>query len=255
MRLNMSDVELAARLIGQAKHLVALTGAGLSVESGIPPFRGPGGIWTKHGEPPMDQYQRLMADPEKAWVEFLNPQGPMAALHRSLDPARPNPGHGALAALERHGLLKAVITQNIDNLHTEAGSHNVLEIHGNYKLLRCLGCGQRFKTEEFNLDRPPRCPGCGGMVKTDMVLFGEPIPRDVLLRCQQETEAADLMLVAGTSATVYPAAAFPEFLLKKGLPVIEVNLYESGLSPFCAVSLRGASGQVLPRLVQAMGLD
>jgi len=251
--VNTELLEEAARLIREARYLLALTGAGMSVESGIPPFRGPGGIWTKYGEPPMDGFQRFMADPKKAWEERLNPQGPMVELRKALDIARPNPGHTTLAQMEEQGLLKGLITQNIDNLHLEAGSRNVLEIHGNATLLRCLGCNRRFKPEEIPLDElPPTCPDCGGLVKSDTVQFGEPIPRDVLARCQEEADRCDCMLVVGTSATVYPAAAFPQYAIRRGHPVIEINLYESELTAMCRLSLTGPSGEVLPALLEAL---
>ena len=243
----------AAQLIREAHYLLALTGAGMSVESGIPPFRGPGGIWTKHGEPPMDGFQRFMADPKKAWEERLNPTGPMVEFREALDNAQPNPGHIALARMEEMGILKGLITQNVDNLHLKAGSRNVMEIHGNMTLLRCLGCNRRYKRGEIPLDvLPPACPACGGLIKSDGVAFGEPIPRDVLARCQEEADRCDCMLVVGTSATVYPAAAFPQYAIRRGHPVIEVNLYPSELTQMCRLSLTGPSGEVLPVLLEVM---
>ncbi|MBW1710514.1 MAG: hypothetical protein JRG97_12885 [Deltaproteobacteria bacterium] len=241
----------AAEIISQAGYVVALTGAGMSVESKIPPFRGPGGIWTKYGEPPMDGYQRFMADPKKAWEETLNPKGPMVELRSALEAAVPNPGHVALAELEKEGTLKALITQNIDNLHYAAGSANVLEIHGNATLVRCLNCNSRHKREEVSFEElPPKCPQCAGILKSDTVFFGEPIPTDVLQGCQEESSKCDCMLVIGTSAMVYPAAAFPQHILRQGYPVIEINLYESELTPRCLISLRGRSGEILPKLVE-----
>ncbi|GIW42250.1 MAG: NAD-dependent deacylase [Candidatus Binatia bacterium] len=243
-------IERAAEILHRARYVVALTGAGISVDSGIPPFRGPGGLWTKHGEPPMDGYQRFLADPRKAWEERLSPKGPLRELWETLRRARPNPGHYALAELESMGVLRCLITQNVDNLHTEAGSREVAEIHGNYRLVRCIDCVRRFPREAVSLDvLPPRCPECGGVLKSDTVSFGEPIPPDVLARCFEEAAQADCMLVAGTSATVYPAAQFPYDVRARGGKLVEVNLYESELTPFCDVSLRGRSAEVLPKLV------
>lgn len=248
--VNKDILEQAARLIFTARYVVALTGAGMSVESGIPPFRGPGGIWTKHGEPPMDGYQRFLDNPQKAWEDRLKPTGPMVELIEALKNAVPNAGHLALAELEEIGIVKAVITQNIDNLHTEAGSVNVLEIHGNATRLRCIRCNGRYDPEEIPLtDLPPKCPTCKGILKSDTVFFGEPIPQDVMERCEAETEKCDCMVIAGTSATVYPAAAFPGKILRSGNPVIEINPYESALTPYCRISLRKPSGVVLPLLV------
>jgi len=241
----------AAEVILRARYVVALTGAGMSVESNIPPFRGPGGLWTKHGEPAMNGYQRFLADPKKAWEERLNPKGPRVELSKALENAAPNPGHIALVDLEKMGLLKALITQNVDNLHKAAGSKNVLEIHGNYTLLRCIDCNTRYKRDEISLETlPPKCPQCAGIIKSDGVAFGEPIPPDVLQGCQAETSRCDCMLVIGTSATVYPAAAFPQQVMRQGHPLIEINLYESELTPICQISLQGPSGEVLPNLVE-----
>ena len=245
-----SAVDEAARIIVNARYLTALTGAGLSVESGIPPFRGPGGLWTKHGEPPMNGYQRFLADPRRAWEDRLNPRGPMRELWETLRRARPNPGHQALAKLEERGVLRCLITQNVDDLHGAAGSRALAEIHGNYTLTRCIECVRRVAAESVPLDElPPRCAACGGILKSDTVSFGEPIPTDVLLRCEEEAEQSDCMIVVGTSATVYPAAQFPLSILERGGCLIEVNLYESEITRFCAVSLRAAAGEALPRLV------
>jgi len=229
--------------------VVALTGAGMSVESGIPPFRGPGGLWTKYGEPPMKGYERFVADPAKAWRERLSPSGPMRELWETLQRARPNPGHVALAQLEQSGVLRHLITQNIDNLHVLAGSRLIAEIHGNATLVRCIECVARFPRESIDIEElPPRCPRCNGILKSDTVSFGEPIPPDVLARCFEEAEDSDCMIVAGTSATVYPAAQFPIDIRRRGGHLIEINPFESELSVLASISLRGESGKVLPAL-------
>jgi NAD-dependent deacetylase len=243
----------AAGLVVRSQRVVALTGAGLSVESGIPPFRGKGGLWTKYGEPPMDGYQRFVTDPVQAWRERLRPTEEWAkGLRDTLSQAKPNLGHQVFAALERIGRCSALITQNIDDLHAQAGTQNLLEIHGNYRLLRCLDCVTRFEPEELAVDPehlPPLCPHCGGLVKGDTVQFGEPIPADVLRRCYEEVERAECMLVAGTSATVYPAADLPMEILRRRGAVIEVNPEPTELSPVASLSLRGPAGLVLERLL------
>lgn len=250
---QLSDLERAVEIVLNARYVVALTGAGLSVESGIPPFRGPGGLWTKYGEPPMNGFQRFLADPKKAWQERLNPQGPMRELWKTLAAAAPNPGHQALVQLEALGVLRCTITQNVDNLHRVAGSVHLAEIHGNATLIRCLDCVARYARDEIDTtELPPRCPACAGMLKSDTVSFGEPIPADVLAECMTQAEQCDCMIVAGTSATVYPAAQFPIDVRRRGGQLIEVNLYESELTPYCSVSLRGPSGDILPRLVSAV---
>lgn len=248
-----AEIERAAAILRNARHVVALTGAGMSVESGIPPFRGPGGLWTRYGEPPMNGYELFLADPVKAWRERLSPTGPMRELWETLQRARPNPGHLALARLEEIGILRHLITQNVDNLHTLAGSRRVAEIHGNATLVRCIECVARYPREEISfVELPPLCPQCGGILKSDTVSFGEPIPADVLERCYRETESCDCMIVAGTSATVYPAAQFPIDVRRRGGQLIEINPHESELTPIASIILRGASGKVLPALLDCL---
>jgi NAD-dependent deacetylase len=241
----------AARMVTEARFPIALTGAGLSVESGIPPFRGPGGLWTKYGEPPMNGYQIFLADPKKGWEDRIRRQDD--ELWRPLRIAKPNPGHVALADLEVMGVLRFLITQNVDDLHKQAGHRSLAEIHGNWKLIRCIDCNARFQSEEISLDvLPPACPRCDGILKSDTVSFGEPIPTDVLNQCMENAARSDLVLVAGTSATVYPAAGFAIEVKQRGGVLIEANLYESEISALCDISLRGPTGEVLPRLTQAV---
>jgi NAD-dependent deacetylase len=244
-----SAIERAAELILSADYVVALTGAGVSVESGIRPFRGPGGLWTERGEPSMDGWTRFKMDPKAYWERRADPKR-NGSLGSSMHEAEPNPGHVALAEMERLGLVKALITQNIDNLHIEAGSVNVLEIHGNSKKLRCIECNARFPIEGFDLSvLPPRCPDCGCVVKGDTVMFGEPIPAEVLRGCFEETERSDFMLVVGTSGAVVPAASLPYMVKRKGGKLVEVNPLQSELSYMCDVCIRAPSGEALPLLV------
>lgn len=249
---TVSDKSLdqAARLLLSADYVMAMTGAGISVESGIPPFRGPDGLWTKYGEPPMNGYERFLENPKKAWEERLSPSGPTKEMWTTLDTAEPNPGHYAFVELEKMGVLRTMISQNVDNLHRRAGSRNLIEIHGNYTLIRCVECHARFPASEVPLNQlPPECPICHGTLKSDTVSFGEPIPHDALERCYSQTDLCDCMIVVGTSATVYPAAAFPLAVRDKGGSLIEVNLYESELTPLATLSLRGPSAELLGQLV------
>lgn len=249
----MEEIEAAVEAILRARYVVALTGAGVSVESGIPPFRGPGGLWTRFGEPDMRGFERFKADPKGWWERRLRGVSRPGGLGEALRRARPNPGHYALAELERMGILRALITQNIDNLHFQAGSRNVIEIHGNAYKLRCVSCHSRFDRESFRIEEiPPRCPLCGGLIKSDTVMFGEPIPPDVLRRCYDETAKCDCMLVIGTSGVVYPAASLPIAVKQSGGVLIEVNPRETELTPLCDIIIRAPSGEALPRLVEAI---
>lgn len=271
-------IERAATDLAAARYAVALTGAGMSTESGIPDFRGPQGVWTK--DPDAERrayvsYERFVADPGAWWKERLS--APVGALG-SLEAVQPNPGHHALVELEKLGVLKSVITQNIDNLHKKAGSRKVLEYHGNAFLLRCMNCNARFEFGEFDLQRlneegklPPRCPDCSGVVKSDTVSFGEPIPQDVARQSLEEVVKCDFMLICGTSAVVYPFAALPRTARARraekeretlsGLVAVErvpaVTIVEINAEPtpltFEGVSdylIQGKTGEVLPRLAE-----
>jgi len=245
-------IERAVHLILSAEYVTALTGAGVSVESGIRPFRGPGGLWTERGEPSMDGYTRFRADPKTYWENRMRPSKRRRS-GISYTNAEPNPGHYALAELEEMGILRTLITQNIDDLHLASGSRNVLEIHGNARKLRCVECNARFPREGFDFSElPPRCPVCGGVVKGDTVMFGEPIPSDVLTRCIEESKRSDCMLIVGTSAIVHPAASLPLMVKRGGGVLIEVNPYRTELSYLCDICIRAPSGEALPELVSTL---
>ena len=244
------QLECAAQIVAESSYVIALVGAGLSKESGIPTFRGGDGLWDKHGEPPMDGYQRFLADPATWWAQRLAEQDTMSDFTRAIDEARPNAGHIAMAEMERLGYLKHTITQNIDNLHQEAGSVAITEIHGNRTKMRCIGCSRRWPRAEFRSEEvPPRCPDCGELVKSDTVMFGEPIPQDAIESCYQEAQRADAVLLVGTSAVVYPAAEFPVIAHRRGARLIEINPQETPLTGVSSAVLRSPSGTVLPLLL------
>lgn len=243
------EIEVAATIVAGASHVVAFVGAGLSAESGVPTFRGKDGLWTKLGEPDNRGYERFMADPKKWWQDRKARSGDMKEFAEALDRAVPNDGHFALRELEESGFLKHIITQNIDNLHQLAGSQAITEIHGNRTKLRCIGCSQRWDIYHFEIEEePPRCPECGGLIKNDTVMFGEPIPRDALDECARQAEMCDCMLLIGTSAVVYPAASFPEHVLNAGGALIEVNPNETPFTTYSEVVLRAPAGEILPRV-------
>ncbi len=247
-------IEDAARLIASSRHVVALVGAGLSAESGVPTFRGPEGLWTKHGEPDLRDYERFVEDPRRWWEQRQERASRLGELVQALETAVPNAGHFALHDLEQMGHLKHIITQNIDNLHQLAGSMAITEIHGNRMKLRCVACNHRWPYGEISLDElPPRCPDCTtGIVKGDTVMFGEPIPRDALDECINQTRMCDCMLLVGTSAVVYPAAQFPVDVKSSGGILIEVNPNETPLTHMADVILRAPAGKALPLAVERL---
>jgi len=234
-----------------------LAGAGMSQESGIPTFRGEGGLWTVNGEPPMNQYDTFAMDPKRWWQRRVEEAAQPGDFAQAIDAAEPNDGHRGLAALEAMGVVSHLITQNIDGLHRRAGQRSITEIHGNRSWLRCVRCEARWPKAEFMVDEtdlPPRCtsPGCGGIVKSDTVMFGEPIPPSALRRCGLETDLADCFITIGTSAVVYPAAQYPVEAVRRGAPLIEVNPEETPLTPYATVAVRAPSGVALPAIVEAI---
>lgn len=214
--------EIADKL-QKSQCAVALTGAGISVESGIPDFRGSQGLWDRYDPMEYAHIDAFRANPLKVWQMLLE-------LETLVGQARPNPAHLALAHLEDMGHLRAVITQNIDALHQMAGSKEVIEFHGNGGRLVCLSCGKIASKDRVNpKDLPPRCT-CGGLLKPDVVFFGEPIPLGVSQRAFQVTRECDFMLVVGTSAVVAPASHLPFIAKQQGAIIVEINLERTHLS-------------------------
>ena len=255
--MDQDALDRAAAILASATHTVALTGAGISKESGIPTFRGPDGLWTKRGEPPLNGYQIFLQDPAAWWEQRIEQLEQPDDFRLSIEAAQPNAGHRALAALEELGALHHVITQNVDDLHRRAGTQSLTEIHGNTNWMRCLSCYARWPREEFPVDRdrlPPLCtqPGCEGSVKGDGVMFGEPIPLEALERCGLEARLCDAFMIVGTTAVVYPAAEFPQMAVRRGVPLIEVDPDPTALTDLATVVLRGPAGEVLPALVEAV---
>jgi NAD-dependent deacetylase len=207
----------AAQDLAVAQNVVALTGAGISVESGIPPFRGKGGIWERFDPMEYAHIDAFLKDPAKVWNVLLK------EMKAVLDKAMPNDAHKGLAQLEELKLLKTIITQNVDGLHQKAGNTDVIEFHGNFAWHRCLECNQRSPSEMIDLTQmPPRCD-CGGIYRPEVVFFGEMIPPEHLWRSRQISSDCDVMLVIGTSATVQPAGSMPVVAKESGAKVIEIN--------------------------------
>ncbi len=227
----------------------------MSVESGIPPFRGADGLWTKYGVPRMDGYSEFKKDPIGWWNRRTNEKidAHIVELRDALTSAKPHAGHYALVGLEKQGYLQSLVTQNIDALDEKAGLENLVEIHGNRTKLRCIDCGDRVSLGDFvPLYAPDSCIKCDGIVKFDTVMFGEPIPSDVMVAARTEIDKADCVLAIGTSATVRPASGLLWIAEAAGATIIEINPIETKLSPICEVSLRSTAGEALPLLLQSL---
>jgi len=238
------EMNQAADLIRNSKRLVAFTGAGISVESGIPPFRGPEGLWSRYNPQVLD-LTFFQNHPEDSWKVIKE------IFYDFFGKAEANPGHLALSELEAAGILKGIITQNIDNLHQEAGSRDVVEFHGTSRRLTCISCSE---TLEFQADMltvlPPVCPDCGGLIKPDFIFFGEGIPPRAYQRCEEEAEKADVWLVVGTTGEIMPASMFPIEAQRKGAAIIEVNLHPSAYTgSITDIFLQGKAGSILPALL------
>lgn len=246
-------IEEAAKLLARSRFAIAFTGAGISAESGVPTFRGGSGLWKKYRPEELATPEAFRKDPNLVW-EFYRWR--MKLIMR----ARPNRAHRALAELERMGIVKAVITQNVDDLHREAGSQNVIELHGNIFRVRCTSCGytedlkRSGRLNEFLKEKGlPRCPECGSLLRPDVVWFGEPLPREALEEAFRLAERADVVLVIGTSGVVYPAAYIPQIVKETGGRVIEINPEESGITPIADVFLRYPAGEAMERLMERIG--
>jgi NAD-dependent protein deacetylase/lipoamidase len=240
------SVQRAAELLFGARHGVALTGAGVSAESGIPTFRGTGGLWSQYDPVKVASIDNFLRDPSAYWT-VAKERGPAVLA------ARPNPGHHALAGLENAGHLVALVTQNTDGLHQDAGSRHVIELHGSGRTVQCLDCGARETRAEvqarLDMEMPPRCRMCGGIfLKPTVVLFGEAMPIPAVEEAFALARAADVMLVVGSSLVVYPAAHVPLAAVEAGAALIVINAEPTPIDRFAEVVIRGRSGEVLPEL-------
>jgi NAD-dependent deacetylase len=218
-----------------------LTGAGISAESGLPTFRGPGGLWRNFRPEQLATPEAFARDPKLVW-EWYDWRRSVHAKAES------NAGHRALVALEKRAREFCLITQNVDALHERAGTRAVLHLHGSLWRVRCLGCGQEEPNEQVPLDPlPPRC-ACGGMLRPAVVWFGESLPEREFRAAVEAARHAQVFLVVGTSSVVYPAAALPRVALESGARVIEVNPEPTELTPTAHISLRGNAGDILPQV-------
>ena len=237
---------VAARLAARAgARIAALTGAGISVESGIPDFRSAQGIWARFNPALYATIDALRRDPARVW-QFLR------ELKAELARARPNPAHIALADAERAGLVGGVATQNVDMLHQAAGSRNVIELHGSGARLRCLRCRATYPPEAAGDHEVPRCAECGGVLKPDVIFFGEELPAGAFAAARDLVREADVLLVIGTSGAVWPVAALPGEARQAGAYVVELNLEPTELTDEVSASVFGRAGEVVPALLAAL---
>ncbi len=240
----MSKIKEAADIIKNANTITVLTGAGISVESGIPDFRSAGGLWSKYDPFEYAHIDSFRRNPYKVW-EMLK------EMNQILQDKKPNRAHLALKELEDMGKKVIIITQNIDKLHTLAGSSIVYEYHGVWDKLICVKCGAQDHIENYNLDEIPHCEKCNFPYKPDVVFFGEPIDPLVMRKSNEAAENCDVFMVIGTSAQVYPAAFLPNLAYRNGIPIIEVNLESTPLtSSLNTIFLQGKATQVMDELMK-----
>jgi NAD-dependent deacetylase len=244
------EVERLAELLGQSRRAVALTGAGVSVPSGIPDFRTPEtGLWAKVDPMEVAHIDVFEREPERFW-SYYRPR------FQALGDKEPNRAHEALAELERRGLIEGVITQNIDRLHRAAGSENVIEVHGSIETSSCTACGASFGLDEadslFDERGVAVCSACGGAVKPDVVLFGEMLPAEAIARATELAEGADLMLCVGSSLAVHPVAGLPQLTLAGGGRLAIVTKGETPYDRDAELKLEGEVDEELAALVAAL---
>lgn len=239
-----------ARLVTGSQPCVVLTGAGVSTESGVPDFRSPSGIWAEFDPREYGTLGAFRRDPEKVW-RFYAPRFAM------LTAAEPNPAHLALAELERLGLIRAVVTQNIDLLHERAGSRDVVEVHGSIRTSSCPGCDARYRLDEvvplIEAHGAPPCPACSAILKPDVVFFDEAMPADAMERATALAAEAGLLLVVGSSLEVYPVADLPRATIAAGGKVAVVNRTPTWVDPHAELVVRASAGETLSTVAAATG--
>jgi NAD-dependent deacetylase len=238
-------IQRAAKDILNSKKTIAFTGAGISVESGIPDFRGAEGLWQKYDPEEYATIHAFHSNPDKVWLMLKE----MFSLVMT---AEPNPAHIGLVELERMGYLSSVITQNVDGLHQAAGNKNVIEFHGSHRTLSCLKCSTKIDGLSLSpKDLPPRCSRCSSLLKPDVVFFGEPIPWEAQVMSFKESKSCRAILVIGTSAVVYPAATIPITAKERGATVIEINKEPTAMTDQISDYLIcGSAGEIIPAIVE-----
>lgn len=239
----MSNIQTAIDLIKESKYTVAFTGAGISVESGIPPFRGENGLWSKYN-PEVLELSFFYQYPKESWEVIKE------IFYDFFGESKPNGAHYVLAELEQKGLLKSIVTQNIDNLHYDAGSKEVFEFHGNSRMLVCKN-NHSFEASNYDLNElPPKCKECGELLKPDFIFFGEGIPQLAYQKSFEAAQKTDIVIVIGSTGEVYPAADMPRQAKQNGAKIIEINpektLFSNSITD---VFLKGKASEVLEEIL------
>ena len=235
-------------MIQEAQNIVVFTGAGISAESGIPTYRGSGGVWNKYDPEKYANVNFFYKDPSYYWSFFKEVRYPV------LKSAAPNAAHKVLARMEESGKLRAVITQNIDGLHQEAGSRSVLELHGNTRSFACVGCGQTYTLDEvfalLETELPPPCRTCRGLIKPSVVMFGEPLPGDILKEAEVQSRNCDLFLSIGSSLMVQPAASMPVIAKRSGAKLVIINKDVTRLDAMADLVIHGTASRILKEALE-----
>jgi NAD-dependent deacetylase len=242
------DIQMAQKMVANSSKISALTGAGISVDSGIPDFRSEGGLWKRFDPLEHATLESFMRDPTKFWTMGKE-------LAETIVKAKPNSAHTSLAHLEKQGKLIGVITLNIDNLHQSAGNKKVIELHGNYLRAHCIDCGAEYFGKKVHErvaqgEIPPKCEKCGGILKSEAILFGEPLPKNPMAKAIDLCRTTDLMIVIGTSLTIYPAAFLPQLAKNAGANVILINLEGSNKDGIADIVLQGRAADILPTITE-----
>lgn len=249
----MDAIKAITQDIKKAKHIVIFTGAGISAESGIPTYRGVGGLWNKYDPNVYANIEYFIKNPSYYWNFFREVRYPL------IKEIRPNPAHIALAELETLVNLKTVITQNIDGLHQEAGSSSVIELHGTTRIILCMDCGMEFSMDEIFLiletEIPPLCPKCNGKLRPSVVFFGESLNPEVLHLAYKETDSCDFFMAVGSSLVVYPAADIPLKAKQRGATLVIINMDSTLLDHFADYVINDQAGKVLPQIAQNLKND
>jgi NAD-dependent deacetylase len=242
--LKVNDYQLAVEWILESKNTILFTGAGVSVESGIPPFRGENGLWSKY-DPTFLLTSYFNEHPKESWELIYE------IFYEFFSKANPNDAHYIIAELEKKGLINAIITQNIDNLHQKAGSKNIVEYHGTSRTLTCLNCSQKFNSNIIKSKEalPPRCPSCKSVLKPDFVFFSEPIPAEAQKLSNKYASTAELFILVGTTGEIMPASLIPYLARENGARIIEINVESTNYtSTIVDIFLKGKATKVFLKL-------